>query len=74
MKDIHKKLIKKIDDRLIRGNIISSDNYLIAMNQKGEGVSAYNSKIINRFKNTDDYSQGIIFYIKKYKIKENMEF
>ena len=61
---------KKIDDRLIRGNIISSDNYLIAMNQKGEGVSAYNSKIINRFKNTDDYSQGIIFYIKNIKSKK----
>ena len=61
---------KKIDERLIRGNVISSDNYLIAMNQKGEGVSAYNKKIINRFKNTDDYSQGIIFYIKNIKSKK----
>ena len=39
--------------------MISNENYLIAMNQKGEGVSIYKNKFINRFKNTDDYQQGI---------------
>ncbi len=61
---------KKIDEKLIRGNVISSENYSIAMNQKGEGVSIYNNKLINRFKNTEDYSQGIFFDIKDIRTKE----
>ena len=59
----------KIDERLIRGNIISNENYVIAMNQKGEGFSKYNNIYINRFKNTDDYPQGIFFTIKNIKSK-----
>ena len=54
----------KIDDRLIRGNVISNANYTIAINQKGEGVSKYKDYYINRYKKTDDYKQGIFFYIK----------
>ncbi len=61
---------KKIDERLIRGNVISSDDYLVAMNQIGEGVSIYKNKIINKFKNTDDYPQGIFFNIKNIKSKK----
>ncbi len=68
--DYIKDTYKKIDERLIRGNVISSENYSIAMNQKGEGVSIYNNKLINRFKNTEDYSQGIFFAIKDIKTKE----
>ena len=40
------------------------------MNQKGEGVSRYKGQYINRFKNTDDYSQGIFFNIKNIKSKK----
>ena len=65
-----KDTYKKIDERLIRGNIISSEDYVIAMNQKGEGVSAYKNKFINRFKSTDDYPQGIFFNIKNIKTKK----
>ena len=61
---------KKIDERLIRGNVISNDNYFIAMNQKGEGISKYKDLIINRYKTTDDYPQGIFFYIKNIKSKK----
>ena len=68
--DYIKDTYKKIDERLIRGNVISSEDYLIAMNQKGEGVSVYKNKFINRFKNTDDYSQGIFFDIKNIKSKK----
>ena len=50
---------KKIDERLITGNIISNENYVVAMNEKGEGVSKYEDIYINRFKATDDYGQGI---------------
>ena len=61
---------KKIDERLIRGNVIANEDYLIAMNQKGEGASKYKNILINRFKSTDDYPQGIIFDIKNIKSKK----
>ncbi len=61
---------KKIDNKLIRGDLISSGNYSIAMNQKGEGISKYKDIYINRFKMTDDYLQGIFFNIKNIKSKK----
>ena len=61
---------KKIDERLIRGNVIANEDYFIAMNQKGEGVSKYKNILINRFKSTDDYPQGIFFDIKNIKSKK----
>ncbi len=60
---------KKIDEKLMSGNFISNENYVIAMNAKGEGVSKYKDIYINRFKPTDDYSQGIFFAIKNIKTK-----
>ena len=39
----------KIDERLITGNIISNENYMIAMNQKGEGVSKYKKYLCQSF-------------------------
>ena len=60
---------KKIDERLITGNVISNEDYVIAMNQKGHGVSRYKDYYINRFKPTDDYSQGIFFIFKSIKNK-----
>ena len=59
----------KIDERLIRGNIISNENYIIAMNQKGQGFSKYKNVYVNRFKVTDDYPQGIFFTVKNIKTK-----
>ena len=64
------KTYNKIDNRLITGNVISNENYTIAMSQKGEGFSKYKDIYINRFKSTSDYSQGIFFYIKNIKTKE----
>lgn len=60
----------KIDERLIRGNVISNENYTVAINQKGVGFSKYKDIYINRFKQTADYAQGIFFYIKNIKTKE----
>lgn len=45
-------------------NIISNNKYTVYINEKGEGVSKYKNIIINKYKETDDYSQGIFFYIK----------
>lgn len=61
---------KKIDERLVAGNFISNENYVIAMNQKGQGVSKYKDFYINRFKMTDDYPQGIFFSVKNIKTKK----
>ena len=60
----------KIDEKLITGNVISNENYMVAMNQKGEGVSKYKNMYINHFKRTDDYTQGMIFNIKSIKNKQ----
>ena len=60
----------KIDERLIRGNVISNENYMVACDQKGNGFSKYKNIYINYFKNTDDYTQGILFYIKSIKNKQ----
>lgn len=67
--DYTQETYRKIDERLIRSNVISNENYMIAMNQKGEGLSKYKDIYINRFKNTDDYKQGIFFYIKNIRTK-----
>ena len=48
---------------------ISNEDYSVAMNQKGQGVSFYKDIYINRFKPTDDYSQGIFFTFKNIKNK-----
>ena len=40
------------------------------MNQIGCGVSKFEENYINRFKRTDDYNQGIFFYIKDIKTNE----
>ncbi len=65
-----KNTYKKLDERLITGNFISNENYVVAINQKGQGVSKYKDFYINRFKKTDDYSQGIFFTFKNIKNKE----
>ena len=57
----------KIDERIIRGNIIGNEKYVIGINQKGEGVSKFEDNYINRFKITDDYSQGIFMCLKDIK-------
>ncbi len=54
----------KIDDNLNRTNTISNGNYTVCTKENGEGFSKYNGILINRFKETADDKQGILFYIK----------
>ena len=61
------QVITKIDSPIIRSNVISNQNYTIAMNQKGEGFSKYKNIYVNRFKKTSDEKQGIFTYIKNIK-------
>ena len=60
---------KKTDERLIRSNVISNGNYTIAINQKGYGFSKVNDIYVNRFKETNDYFQGIFVYLKNIQSK-----
>ena len=60
----------KIDERIVRGNVIGNEKYTVAINQQGTGVSKFEDIYVNRFKNTDDYKQGIFFYIKDIQTNE----
>ena len=51
-------------------NVISSNDYSIVINQKGEGYSKYKDIYINRFKATSDEAQGIFFFLKNIKTKK----
>ncbi len=59
----------KLEEEFVRGNVISNDDYTVAINQNGLGVSKFKEIYINRYKKTDDYPQGIFFYIKNIKNK-----
>lgn len=59
----------KINTRLNPINMISSNNYTIVIDQKGNGYSMYKNILINRFKETDEEEQGIFFYLKNIKTK-----
>ena len=61
---------EKVNEFLVRSNIISNENYISCINQKGQGFSKYKKIYINRFKKTDDYNQGIFFYIKNINSKK----
>ena len=54
----------KIEDKLNITNTISNGNYTICTKQNGESFSKYNGILVNRFKETADYKQGILFFIK----------
>ena len=54
----------KIEDKLNRTNTISNGSYTVCTKQNGESFSKYNGILVNRFKETADYKQGILFYIK----------
>ena len=56
-------------DKLKNINLISSEDYLVVMDQKGNGYSKYKDIVINRFKKTDDEEQGIFFFFKNIKTK-----
>ena len=60
----------KMNNKLNNLNVISNENYTVVINEKGEGYSKYKDIYVNRFKETEDFSQGIFFYIKNVKSKK----
>lgn len=67
--DYCERIYEKPEMPLKRINVISSNDYLIVMDQKGQGYSKYKDILINRFKETKDTVQGILFYFKNIKNK-----
>ena len=55
----------KIDNSLRKCNILSSENYLIEMNDKGEGYSKYKDILINKYKETSSSPCRYILLFKK---------
>ena len=62
--------INKKEEKIIRSNVISNGIYTVAINQNGEGFSKFNNIYVNRFKQTDDYNQGIFMYVKNINSKK----
>ena len=62
--------INKIDERINNLNVISSEDYTVVFNQNGTGYSKYKDILINRFKETEHYEQGIQIYFKNIKNKK----
>ena len=60
---------KKIEEHLNRINVISNEKYTVVIDQYGNGYSKYKNLQINRYKQTDDVAQGVLFYIKDIKSK-----
>lgn len=58
------KTYTKVEEKLNITNTISNGSYTVCVKQNGEGFSKYNNILINRFKETADYKQGVLFYIK----------
>lgn len=54
----------QIDTILRKSNILSNENYLIEINDKGEGYSKYKEILINKYKETEDTPRGIFFYLR----------
>ncbi|MCI9365098.1 MAG: hypothetical protein HFJ54_00190 [Clostridia bacterium] len=54
----------KIDEVLRKCTVIANGDYMISIDDKGEGVSKYKDIIINKYKETKDAKQGIFMYVK----------
>ena len=50
-------------------NVISNEDYLVCLNKNGTGFSKYKNILINRYKRTNEYNEGIFFYFKNIKNK-----
>ena len=51
-------------------NVISNEDYLVCNNKSGTGFSKYKDILINRYKRTNEYNEGIFFYFKNIKNKQ----
>ena len=64
------RIFNKKDTDINEYNLICDNNYKILIDKNGNGYSQYKEQLINRFKETDDYDEGIHFFIKNIKSKK----
>lgn len=64
------KEITRFDHDLPESNVISNEEYMVCMNKDGTGYSQYKGRLINRYKPTNRYPEGIFFYFKNIKNKK----
>ena len=62
------KVIDKHKNRLY--NVISNENYMVVIDDNGNGYSKYKNCIINKYKPSYELPQGIQFYVKDLKTKK----
>ena len=62
--------INKIDKRINNLNVIASEDYSIVFNEDGTGYSKYKNIMINRYKETEHYKQGIQIFFKNIRSKK----
>ncbi|MFR2533778.1 MAG: GH36-type glycosyl hydrolase domain-containing protein [Clostridia bacterium] len=67
--DYTQRVYTKIHEKLNPINAISNENYLIVMDQKGQGYSQYKDIQINRYQEEQEEVQGIFFYLKNIRNK-----
>lgn len=63
----------KVNKKVNRCNVISNGMYTVCHKIDGTGFSKYKNIFINRYKETADYKQGIVFYIKNLNNKQIWE-
>ena len=61
--------ITDIETKLSAFNVISNEDYSVCTDKKGRGFSKYKNILINRYKETNDYDEGIFIYFKNLKTK-----
>ena len=61
---------KKLSSQLPICNVISSENYSIVMDAKGNGYSKYKNYLINKYSPISDEKEGIFFHLKNIKNKQ----
>ncbi|MCR5146561.1 MAG: hypothetical protein K6B70_04370 [Clostridia bacterium] len=64
------KMFNKICNDYDRYNLVANKDYMIVMDDKGNGYSKFKDILINRYKPSSDIKQGIYFYIKNIKNKK----
>ena len=63
----YSKEINEFNDNIPCVNIISNEEYLICTNKNGTSFSKYKNLLINRYKRTNSYAEGVFFYFKNVK-------
>ena len=67
------KVYTKVNNNLNNCNVISNGTYTVCNTMEGAGFSKYKNILVNRYKETADYKQGIFFYIKNLNNKQIWE-